>query len=437
MRRTNIGRARVPAHLVPMVVVVLVGLHLRGPLVGVSTILDQLRDAWNVSSAELGLLTGVPVLVFGLGAPLALLLVRRLGADVSSILCLGAVCVGAGLRSTGPYYAALIGTLVVGLGIAVGNIAVPVVIRSDVPPRWLAATNALYSATLNVGAVALLLASRPTSDAAGWQTALALPAVTAALAAVALMWIRVPRPSAEARAGHVRTRAATPPRSMLRDPVILLLTAAFAGQATVYYCLSTWLPTILRDTVAPNGATADAAAAIFQLSAVISALALSSLMRSVEPRWSILMAGGLWIAFASQLLLAPHLALAGSFLGGMGQGAGLALMLTLAARRVTSDDESARALTIIQGVGYVLAASSPSAIGALRDATHGWVAPLLVLVVVAFVLPVCGYLAAVLIAQGPRDTSAGDDLETSPGRPRDVEVLSQGVRSTRGDRAPG
>lgn len=343
------------------------------------------------------MLTGIPVLVFGLGAPFALLLVNRVGPDVSSLMCLGAVCAGVALRSTGPYALALLGTLVVGLGIAVGNIAVPVAIRRDVPRERLAATNALYSATLNIGAVALLLFTRPLSDAMGWQLALAVPAGTAALAAAGVLWIR--RPMTRGSGGVSPVREDEPARrSMLRDPVILLLTAAFAGQCTIYYCLTAWLPTILRESTAA-GSAADATAAVFQLSAIFSAVALPTLLRRLEQRSVIIAAGGLWVACATQLLLVPKLALLGSVLGGMGQGAGLAMMLTLAAQRARSESESARALTVIQGAGYALAAASPSLIGAMRDATHGWTAPLMMLLGVAFVLPVAGSLAAVKVAR--------------------------------------
>jgi CP family cyanate transporter-like MFS transporter len=60
---------------------VLAGLNLRIAVASVPPVIDELRDDLDLSSAAAGLLTSAPILCFGLLAPVAPLLARRLGAE--------------------------------------------------------------------------------------------------------------------------------------------------------------------------------------------------------------------------------------------------------------------------------------------------------------------------------------------------------------------
>ena len=99
-----------------VVALVLVSLNLRAPFVAVAPIADRLRDDLGVSATAVGVLTSLPVLCFGLLAPVALLVIRRTGAELAVVACLGSVIVGSLLRSSASYGAAVARTLVIGLG---------------------------------------------------------------------------------------------------------------------------------------------------------------------------------------------------------------------------------------------------------------------------------------------------------------------------------
>ena len=71
------GRAVMPWAFV--VTLVLVSLNLRAPFVAVAPISGELRRDLGVGGAAVGTLTSLPVLCFGLFAPVALLVVRRTG----------------------------------------------------------------------------------------------------------------------------------------------------------------------------------------------------------------------------------------------------------------------------------------------------------------------------------------------------------------------
>jgi CP family cyanate transporter-like MFS transporter len=101
------------------VAILLLAANLRPPVVGVAPLVDQIRADLGVSSAVAGLLTSIPVLCFGLLAPIAPRLARRWGLERLLFAALLVLAAGIALR--------LVPLLVVLLA---GSVLVP-------RPRWL------------------------------------------------------------------------------------------------------------------------------------------------------------------------------------------------------------------------------------------------------------------------------------------------------------
>src|SRR3954471_7551536 len=93
------------------------------------------------------------------------------------------VLAGTLLRSLGSPGAAIAGTVVIGLGITVGNVVVPVVIGRDFPGATNVVT-AAYTAALNLGSALTSALTAPLADLLGWRAALAAWGGLVAVAAV-------------------------------------------------------------------------------------------------------------------------------------------------------------------------------------------------------------------------------------------------------------
>ena len=106
---------------------------------------------------------------------------------------LSAVLIGVLIRSVGGIPGALLGTLILGLAITVGNVVSPVLIGRDFRGRTATVTGS-YTAALNVGSMLTLSATGPLVSVFGWQVALAVWAVLPLLAAV--VWIPLARRAA-------------------------------------------------------------------------------------------------------------------------------------------------------------------------------------------------------------------------------------------------
>ena len=67
------------APFVVVAAILLLGVNLRGPIVAVSPVLDTISADLGISATTAGLLTGLPVLCFGLATPAASAVLARFG----------------------------------------------------------------------------------------------------------------------------------------------------------------------------------------------------------------------------------------------------------------------------------------------------------------------------------------------------------------------
>lgn len=360
------------------VAVVLVSINLRLPIGAVAPLLPEIRSDLGMSETTASLLTTLPVLCFALLAPASAWLGSRTGPERA--VSLGLLVLGAGtlVRPAAGIPLLLAGTVVLGAGITVGNVLVPVVAHRALGVRA-AGLIGLYSAALPGGAAIAAALAEPIASCIGWRWSLAVWVLVVALALVA--WLLAVRPE----------RAALPRRPRVWGNRLAWTLAAFFGaQALAYYALATWLPTLLQD---PAEAGTDAGVAGWALAAYnlvgIAGSIIAPRLSTRDPDQQRVVAATcvIWAAGVAGLAAAPAAWPVWVVLAGVGQGAGIALGLTLIGLRA-ADPDVARGLSgMVQGVGYAVAAVGPFAFGALHHLTGSWNPPLV------FVLLVLGAMA--------------------------------------------
>ena len=382
--------------------VLLVALNLRGPVVAVAPVVDDMRRDLHVGAGTIGLLTSIPVLCFGLAAPPASLLIARTGVHRAVLVSMIGVLAGTLLRSLGSPTAAIAGTVVMGLAITVGNIVVPVVIGRDFPGATDVVT-AAYTAALNIGSTLTAALTAPLAHLIGWRAALAAWGLLVAVAAV--VWTAALRRQV-ARAVAAGTTppvppAAVPRSSVWRQPVAWGLTLAFAGQAFSYFGATAWLPTLLADENSMSKAAAGVSSSLFQVLAVVGALSIPALVAWWKrPSLVLFAVTVLWATLPIGLLVAPSLWALWCCLAGIAQGGGVTVVFIAIVRRSRDLTENRRLSAMVQGGGYVVAATGPLVIGAVHDATGGWTVPLLVILGAVAVMAVAGTASAGGRAEG-------------------------------------
>jgi CP family cyanate transporter-like MFS transporter len=358
-----------------LVVVVGVALNLRPAIAAVPPLLDTIQSDLGLSATGAGLLTALPVVCMGLFAPAGAALARRVGREAAVSCALALVGVGTLVRGAGasavPLYA---GTLVAGVGIAIGGVLLPGVVKAWFPDRPGTVTG-LYTAGLVAGATVASAATVPLMDALGigWPTAIA----AWGLLAVAALAAWAP--------GTRRLRAPPGPApGRLRLPwgsgVAWRATLYMGSQSLLYYAALTWLSPLYL-AAGWSAGRAGLLLGLFSLTQILSALAVPALAdRGGDHRPWLALCVGTVTAMLAALGLAPEAApwLWAALLG-LGVGGMFALALTLLVKLAPTPAAAARLSGMALLVGYLLAATGPVLAGALYDAARSYRVPFLVL----------------------------------------------------------
>ncbi|NQX27493.1 MFS transporter [Microbacteriaceae bacterium VKM Ac-2854] len=380
-----------------VIAIALVALVLRGPIVAVAPVVDAIRADLALTATQAGLLTSIPVLCFALATPLAVAVIARAGADAAVSISVLGVALGTIIRSSGELTATVIGTIVIGAFITIGNVVVPVVIRRDVAPARVGLTTGVYTAALNIGSTITALGTAPLAESWGWRGALLAWSSFSVLALAAwLIAVGRRRAFVPIRAGAIAAAdaAGSPPR-VWRSLTVLLLAISFASQGFSYYGVTAWLPTLLMDENGFTIAQAGASSSVFQIAAVVGALGVPLLVSRLQPFGSFIVVGALWACVPLGLLFAPELWLLWCLLGGAAQGGGITIIFVVIVRIARSDAHASRLSATVQGIAYALSATAPTVVGFAHDLTAAWTAPLLVVLVAVLSFTVLGCIASV------------------------------------------
>jgi len=268
-----------------------------------------------------------------------------------------------------------------------------VLVRGNFPDR-VGLLTGMYSTTL-IGFAALAAGvSVPVADAfgGGWRPGLAIWAIPAAVALV--VWA----PQLRRRGPTV---GASPPdeiagaRSLLHDRVAWAVTMFFAIQSAGFYATLAWLPSVFES----HGSSSAHAGLLLSIALVVGLIpaltvptmaARASDQRAFVFGFVACIAAG-WIGVIVAPMSVPYLWVV---LLGFGQNAAFPLALTLIVLRAGTVTSTAGLSTLVQTVGYLIAAVAPLAIGAVHDITGSWTPALFVLLALLVPQLVVGIAAA-------------------------------------------
>ena len=201
---------KLPASLSRLAVLWLAGGALRVTVLAVPPVLPLIHRQFELSEKAVGVLSGLPVLLFGLGAVPGSLLIARLGAQRACLVGLLVVAAASAARGVGPSVAMLFAmTLLMAAGIAALQPALPALV-GEWFPRSIGLATAVYANGLLIGEAAPAALTLPLLAAIGanWRASLALWSLPVAATAFLV-----------ASPGHPSPRVAWPRRRPAGGPI--------------------------------------------------------------------------------------------------------------------------------------------------------------------------------------------------------------------------
>ncbi|GAA0534729.1 MFS transporter [Saccharopolyspora subtropica] len=380
-----------PAGTAAVVTMVLVALALRPPFTAVAPLLSRIQHDLGVSTTFGGVLTTLPVVCLGVFAFVTPTLRQRFGDERVLVGCLVVLLVGTCLRALGSAWTLLGGTVVVGAGVAVANVAMPGLIKRDFPDNVPVIT-AVFTMCLTLGGAVAASVVVPLGAVvrSAWQAPLGLLAVPVLLALVISVFA-------------LRRSSGAPPRpsrpgQLWRTPLAWQVTLFMGLQSAMAYVVFGWLPTMLQS----RGMSPELSGLALGIQAAVQAVGSMSVpvlcrrFRDQRPI-AVVLAVMVAVGFAG-ILAGPAAGLwPAAVVLGFAQGAGFGLALTMFGLRSPDSDTTTALSGMAQGTGYLIAAAGPLLVGLLYDVSGDWTAPLVLLMVCT-----AGWLAAGLLAGRPR-----------------------------------
>jgi CP family cyanate transporter-like MFS transporter len=238
----------------------LAGVALRLTILAVPPVIPLIHDELNLSATQIGILTGLPSMLFAIAAVPGSLLIARLGVRTALVVGLALTAIGGALRGALPDIAWLYAmTIAMGAGVAIMQVTMPPAVRTWLPNRIGFAT-AVYTNGLLIGElvpVALMLPLVLPMVGGSWQRGFVAWSVPVAVIAVAVMAL-APR-AAPTNGAAVRRRWWPDWRNALIWRLGIMLGTINA----TYFATNAFLPDYLRS----NGQSEWISAALSGLNA--------------------------------------------------------------------------------------------------------------------------------------------------------------------------
>jgi len=374
--------------------VVLIAANLRLAVSATGALLDQLSASLHLSSGVESLLTGVWPLAFAVGGISGSWLARKYTAGTVISAALAALVLGQIVHSLHDTTALVLGSVLAGLGIALANVLLPVVVRQYFPNR-VGPVTGMYAMVLSGGAALAALASVPVAnDFHQVDAGLLVWVIPAVIGLAAWLCARPQRAAHPTNAVTAEPAAHLPLRQLTRSKLAWSMAALFGLQSMGAYVIMGWLPSILGGAGMSPGAAGAVLSTIFFINIPINYAVphFGARMKDQRPLLLGLTAASL-VGFIGLILAPGSLAWVWALFFGFGM-ASFPLVLALFPARGGSAAGTAALSTFGQSVGYLLAAVVPLVFGVLHDATGSWTVPLLIVVVATVLQGVVGMYVA-------------------------------------------
>lgn len=350
-----------------VVSIFLIGINLRPTLTGVGPVLESIRTNLGMSAASISFLITLPILCFGVFAPIVPRLLRFQSAERIVLFSLLALASGIGLRSLFATTGLFIGTMLAGVSISIIMVLLPSIVKRRLPQQA-SLMMGLYSMSLCIGAAVGAGITVPLQNAAGgdWRWALAVWLIPALFAAA--VWSRqTPKTQTHKSPTHTMTHG-------LASSWVAWNVTFYTGlQAVLAYCVFGWLPAILVDReMTPLSAGFVLSATIgMQLVTALTGPWLATRGRDQRSMVALMMA--LTLTGLLGCMYGPIESIwLWAILLGLGQGGSLSISLLMLVLRSPNTLIAASLAGMAQGIGYTMAALGPLVVGLLHDYSGNW-----------------------------------------------------------------
>lgn len=370
---------------------------LRAPLTSVGPVIELIKSDLEISNSLAGFLTTIPLILFGFVSPMVSKIVTKLTMSSTILYALVILLIGLLLRVSGDIGLFMIGTILLGVAIAFGNVCLPSYVKWRFPLQ-IGLFTGVYSATMNFTAGLGGGLSYPLSEITplGFRLSLSFWVVLTILAII--FWIPQVKSGKQQEVQatkEMQNKVQGPKVRMSTSKLAWVVALTMAMQSMVFYTVIAWMPTILID----KGLSPTAAGYLLMLNQ-FSQVPMTFIFPIIASKMQnqkllVTIVSMLFILGFSLLFSQSYIVLiVGIIIAGFGMGAGFSLCMTFFSIRARTNAGSMSLSGFGQSVGYFIAAIGPFLIGFLHDLLGGWDIGIISLIIISVLFYIFALQAA-------------------------------------------
>lgn len=376
-------------------VVIFIAGGLRSPMTAVSPVLNEILSEFGLNTLQGSFLTSIPLIVFASCSILISKIGVKKGINTSLIYSLLFLTLGLYLRVYSGVSFLYLGSILIGLGICIGNVITPAYIKKKFPNKVGVMTGVFAVAMNFVAAIASGLSiSIGQWTLQGWRGSLGVWTLWAAIALFAISLEtgvnRNSKKQEEEKSVKIKNRF-----NVFRSKQAWNISVFMGIQSLVYYCLVALLPSFLIDYGMKEAET-GVILSVIQL-AMLPIMFVSPIVATKmrDQKLMIYLVGlMMFVGIGMLTFLKTEYIYFTATLIGMASGLAFSLAILFFSLKSKTMDGTIKISGKAQSVGYLIAAFGPPVFGVLHDWDMSWKSSFYFLLVMIIVMTIFGLKAA-------------------------------------------
>ena len=367
--------------------VIFLSLILRTPITSVGAILGPLKSILDINNTVAGFITTIPLIAFAIFSPMVAKISNKVGLEKTLLLAAIIISIGLGLRFYINTYVFFITTFIIGVGITIGNVLLPGLVKKYYPEK-LGLMTGFYAVIMNIGAAVAAGISYPilSSNIGGEKFSTGLAVNIWIIIAVINIFVYTAMSKnssvSEIKDEHEKVHG------YFKYSKMWTIMLSMGLQSALFYCSVSWFAEIMiSKDFSPE--TAGLLLSISQFAQFPSTFIVPILADKVHNKLIIpvVITIGYLVSLVGMLYTSGNFVLMLTFIiiFALAGGGSFSYVMYLFSVKSRNESEAADISGLAQSGGYLLAAIFPPLLGYIRDISD-WNKALYVLILTTAVL---------------------------------------------------
>jgi len=372
--------------------IIFVSFNLRAPITSVGPIIALIKKEYLLNNSMAGFVTTLPLIAFAIFSPYVPKLSFKFGDGLTMLGGLILIFIGEIIRSYTNSFGLFLGTTLIGLGIAIGNVLLPSIIKYNFSKHIGIIISIYITSMCSFAAIGSgLSVPLVTKLSFTWRNSLGIWIILILIA----IGIWIPQLRKKEIFNNNSTNKQLKSNSIWKSPLAWWVTLFMGTQSFLFYSLVAWLPAIIVSknmtfefsgsmllfyqlVSLPTTLIVPIVAAKFKSQKLISIIILSFYLL------------GMTLLFFAKTKFLIMLSL---LFMGLSAGGGISLAILFLSFRTPNAKKAAELSGMAQSAGYLIASIGPILIGFLFDLTNSWNSTMIILIIAILFLIFCGIKA--------------------------------------------